>query len=314
MSIAPQLWKAVIIQFRRTVKEFQEFRVNTYTVIYWPSTVLSIKWSTCVNKRKNSGSRCTLDNNITRCQDGSSQLETICRSESQRQTEGFGPSMTHGWATQPRWGRSAAVVARRTWVNITVCPGLPLISHTQQTSTLSRIKCERYIFIKKCVRSFIGVRILCLIMSLLIFVLRVYNNSSIQHYPFVRTQLKRSKYCYVTLNSHLLAHSSNVQTFYFTHRTLSDPTSPGHSGPGNSGNEVISHILQSSWAGDSLSDGFMLNPGHSIMGRGLTPLQECSRYILLIQLTWLNYSRRMNVKESNRKRLRLAPTSLSLDR
>ena len=31
------------------------------------------------------------------------------------------------------------------------------LSHTTE-STLSRIKCERYIFIKKCVRSFIEVR------------------------------------------------------------------------------------------------------------------------------------------------------------
>ena len=33
-------------------------------VIYWPSTEPSIKRCTCVNKRKNSGSRWTLENNI----------------------------------------------------------------------------------------------------------------------------------------------------------------------------------------------------------------------------------------------------------
>ena len=49
------------------------------------------------------------------------------------------------------------------------------LSHTTETSTLSRIKCGRYIFIKKCVRSFIEVHKLCLIMFLLIFVLRLYN-------------------------------------------------------------------------------------------------------------------------------------------
>ena len=42
------------------------------------------------------------------------QLGTRCRIESQRQTGGFGPSVTHGWATQPRWGGSAAIVTRRT--------------------------------------------------------------------------------------------------------------------------------------------------------------------------------------------------------
>ena len=37
-------------------------------VIDWPSTEPSIKRCTCVNKRKNSGSRCVWDNNITRAQ------------------------------------------------------------------------------------------------------------------------------------------------------------------------------------------------------------------------------------------------------
>ena len=38
--------------------------------------------------------------------------------------------------------------------------------------------CERYIFLKKCVRSLIEVRKLCLIMFLLVFVLRLYNTWS----------------------------------------------------------------------------------------------------------------------------------------
>ncbi len=37
----------------------------------------------CVNKQKNSRSMCTLENNITRCPDGLSQLETGCQSENQ---------------------------------------------------------------------------------------------------------------------------------------------------------------------------------------------------------------------------------------
>ena len=44
---------------------------------------------------------------------------------------------------------------------VAVYPRLQLTSHTQPTSTTSRIKCERYIFIKKCVRSFIEVRHYC---------------------------------------------------------------------------------------------------------------------------------------------------------
>ena len=47
------------------------------------------------------------------------------------------------------------------------------LSHTTEPSTLSRIKCERYIFIKKCFRSFIEVRHdLCLYL---------YLHESIQH-------------------------------------------------------------------------------------------------------------------------------------
>ena len=105
-----------------------------------------------------------------------SQLGTRCLCESQWQTEGFGPSVTHGWATQPRWERSSAMVRRTLGQYIAVCPHLQLTSHAQPTSTLPRIKCERYTFIKKCVRSFIEVRHyvwlyfrLYLIMFLLIF-------------------------------------------------------------------------------------------------------------------------------------------------
>ena len=52
------------------------------------------------------------------------------------------------------------------------------LSHTTETSTLSRIKCGRYIFIKKCDRSFIEVRKLCLIIFPLVFVLQLYNTNS----------------------------------------------------------------------------------------------------------------------------------------
>ena len=74
------------------------------SVAYWPSTELSIKKCTCVNKRKNSGSRWTANKNITRTQTAWiscswRQLGTRCRIESQQQTKGFGPSVTHGWAT-----------------------------------------------------------------------------------------------------------------------------------------------------------------------------------------------------------------------
>ena len=47
---------------------------------------------------------------------------------------GLGPSVTHGWAVQPEYVRSAAMV-RRTWGQyVAVCPRLQLTSHTQETS------------------------------------------------------------------------------------------------------------------------------------------------------------------------------------
>ncbi len=102
------------------------------------------------------GSRLAWDNYITRCH---KRLESFAVSVGDRMLaewepapdRGLGPSVTHGWAAQPVCERSAAMV-RRTWGQYaTVCPRLQLTSHTKPTSTLSRIKCERYIFIKKCV-------------------------------------------------------------------------------------------------------------------------------------------------------------------
>ena len=65
------------------------------------------------------------------------------------------------WPTieQPksRWERNAAMV-RITWGHYSsLSLSLAHLSYTINI-TLSRIKCERYIFIKKCVRSFIEVR------------------------------------------------------------------------------------------------------------------------------------------------------------
>ena len=161
------------------------------SVTYWPSTEPSIKRCTCVNKRKNSetgaygrryrnfiltcgrrwirwwwqmrtptGSRWVSDNYITRCH---RRFEPVAVPVGDRMPaewelapdRGVGPTVTHGWAAQPEYERSAAMVRRTLGQYVAVCPCLQLTSHTQPTSTLLRIKCERYIFIKKCVHSFI---------------------------------------------------------------------------------------------------------------------------------------------------------------
>ena len=137
---------------------FQIFRhlilicIYKHPVIYWPSTEPSIKRCTCVNKQRNSGSRWAWDNYITRCHrrlgissiwswsqlgDKMPAWESACR------LRACGPQWPMVEQPQPRWGRSAAMVSSLS----------PSPAHTQLTSTLSRIKCERYIFIKKYVCS-----------------------------------------------------------------------------------------------------------------------------------------------------------------
>ena len=77
-----------------------------------------------------------------------------------------GESVGTPWLLEEDMGRSP--------LSLSICLSTHL-SHTTEASTLFRIKCERYIFIKKCIRSFIEVRKLCLIMFPLVFVLRLYN-------------------------------------------------------------------------------------------------------------------------------------------
>ena len=97
------------IQSQRRGLDYSDFLplkqgVGIETIVtYWPLTQPSIKRCTCVNKRKNSGSRWAANKNITRTQTAWvswswSQWGTRCQRESQRQTEGFGPSVTDGWA------------------------------------------------------------------------------------------------------------------------------------------------------------------------------------------------------------------------
>ena len=129
-------------------------------LIYWPSTVSPIKRCTCVNKRKNSGSRWPLENNITRCRGSSSQLETGCRSESQLQTEGFGSLVTPGWATLAKMRKKCCYGRRRTCVNIAIRPCLHSFHTHNKHHPFENRMWEIFIYIKKCIRSFIEVVII----------------------------------------------------------------------------------------------------------------------------------------------------------
>ena len=122
----------------------------TRYVIYWPKTELSVKRCTCVNKRKNSGSRWMLENNITRCLGGSSSVGD--------RMPKWEPAVDRGlWAlsyprlSNPSQERSAAMVERRTWVNIAVRPCLhSFLTHNKHHLFENKVW---EIYIKKCIRS-----------------------------------------------------------------------------------------------------------------------------------------------------------------
>ena len=118
-------------------------------VIYWPSTKPSIKRCTCVNKQKNSGSRWTWDNNITRCP---GRFELV--GDKMPKWE---PVADRGlWAlSDPRLSNPAKMRKkccydrRRTWGQYSsLSPSPTHLSHTTNI-TLSRIKWERLHFYKE---------------------------------------------------------------------------------------------------------------------------------------------------------------------
>ena len=76
-----------------------------------------------------------------------------CQCENQLADWGLQPLETSG-----RCGRSAAMVKRRTWVNIAVCPCLH--SSLTPNRNIKNKVWELYIFVKKCVCSFIEVVII----------------------------------------------------------------------------------------------------------------------------------------------------------
>ena len=120
------LYQRMLLTASSGWRYYQQSDYRNVTIVkYWPSTELSIKRCTCVDKRKNSRSRWVLENNITRCPGGSSQLETGRQCENQQQIEGFGPLVTPSWATQAKMRKKCCYGQGRTWVNIAVRLCLP---------------------------------------------------------------------------------------------------------------------------------------------------------------------------------------------
>ena len=90
---------------------------------------------------------CARDNYIIRCPRQFEPVGASWRQESQRQTEGFGPSVTHSWATQPRW--SAAMVKEELGSNSCLSPSLAHLLHTTNINHFENKVWEIY-FYKVC--------------------------------------------------------------------------------------------------------------------------------------------------------------------
>ena len=113
------------------------------SVIYWTSTESSIKRCTCVNKRKNSGSRWTLNDNITRAQTVSVSWGQDASMRASGRQRALGPQWPTVKQPQSRWERSAAMVRRTLGQYSSLSPFPAHLLHTTKI-TLSRIKCERW--------------------------------------------------------------------------------------------------------------------------------------------------------------------------
>ena len=158
-------------------------------------------WLNSVQMHAPTGSRWASNNYITRCHkrlESVSQFESVrvqfqlqleigCPwSENQLQTEGLGPQQS--MVEQPSQDEEEVLLwsQEELWVDMwqsVPIPNSPFTHHQHQPfcnpfTTLLRIKCERYIFIKKCVRSFIEVIIMFLLTSAYIWVYNIVTDRS----------------------------------------------------------------------------------------------------------------------------------------
>ena len=104
-----------------------------------------------------SGSRWTLRKNIDRMPAAVEQLRQECHCENQLADCGlYGPQWPMVEQPQPRCERSAAMVKRRTWVNIAVHPCLHSFLTHNKYHLFENKMWQIYIFVKKCIRSLLN--------------------------------------------------------------------------------------------------------------------------------------------------------------
>ena len=165
----------------------------------------SIKRCTCVNKRKNSVSRWMLENNITRCPSGSGQLKTGCQRENQLADWGLcGPQWPTVEQPKPRCERNAAMVEEEL---VSIQQSVLVSTHFSHTTniTLSKIKCEGFIFFKE-VYSF-GIEdvhyrlIMFPCIFIYVYVQLYYGYTTIHSYKHSRNTMKRVKKKFITASN-----------------------------------------------------------------------------------------------------------------
>ena len=132
----------------------------------------AIKRCTCVNKRKKKRKQVDDMKEYRQVPVAVEWVgDRIARVKASLQTKSCGPQRPPVEQPQPRCGRSAALVKRRSWVNIAVCLCLySSLAYHRNINPFENKVWERYIFIKKCVRSFIEVRKLRLCFGLYMYV------------------------------------------------------------------------------------------------------------------------------------------------
>ena len=99
------------------------------------------------NKRKNSGSRWTLGNNISWCPGGSTSAETGM-SKWEPACRGLGPQRPTVEQPQQICERSVAIDKRKTWVDIAVCPCLHSSLAYNRTSHFRKLNVRDLYFCK----------------------------------------------------------------------------------------------------------------------------------------------------------------------
>ena len=122
-------------------------------VIYWPLTELSIKRCTCVNKRKNIGSRWTRDNNISRCPGRLKSVGVKIPEWEPAADRGLW-TLSDPRLSKPSQDEKEVLLWSEELGSKYQSLSVSNLSLTHNNITLSRIKCERLYFenIFKCYR------------------------------------------------------------------------------------------------------------------------------------------------------------------